>query len=258
MFRKIYLATHNWWHQFVHHYIGKSEFYRLDCPWLTHEHKGLPSDSDDRYLLHLHMLQVPVSGKVLYLVDHRTSSFLRTIMPSKHLITDDLASIRPKQALSNCILQRIAQMSPWEIGSCHFTFQMPVGTMDHLAYDIIYKPLELAQNRRPWLALLIVSPSVAVATDRLLYVNERNLSVSFFNFAIESWQSVSVPRLTHSETEILRYVKGGMKYQEIARITHYSQRTITTNASNIMKKLGVHNIGEAVKVSERLHLLDQL
>lgn len=54
-------------------------------------------------------------------------------------------------------------------------------------------------------------------------------------------------RLTGRETEILRYIAGGMTNSEIAEKLFLSPRTIDTHRNNLMQKLDIHDVAGLVR-----------
>lgn len=65
-----------------------------------------------------------------------------------------------------------------------------------------------------------------------------------------------LPKLTKTETEILRDIALGMTTKEIAEKRFSSFHTVNTHRKNIFRKLDVNNIHEATKYAMRAGLID--
>ncbi|MEX2293789.1 MAG: response regulator transcription factor [Acidimicrobiales bacterium] len=72
----------------------------------------------------------------------------------------------------------------------------------------------------------------------------------------EDRQSVSTPRLTDRELEVLKLVAEGMSNREIAGELFISENTVKNHVRNILEKLHLHSRMEAVVYAVREKLLD--
>lgn len=72
----------------------------------------------------------------------------------------------------------------------------------------------------------------------------------------EKKMSEDMPKLTKTETEILKDIALGMTTKEIAEKRFSSFHTVNTHRKNIFRKLGVNNLQEATKYCLRAGLID--
>lgn len=66
------------------------------------------------------------------------------------------------------------------------------------------------------------------------------------------------PRLTATETDILRLIAQGKTVKEIANMRSSSIHTITTHKKNIFRKLEVNNVYEATKYALRAGIIEMM
>lgn len=69
-------------------------------------------------------------------------------------------------------------------------------------------------------------------------------------------ESAEKPKLTPTETEILKDIAVGMTTREIAEKRFSSFHTVNTHRKNIFRKLNVNNVHEAIKYALRAGLVD--
>lgn len=69
-------------------------------------------------------------------------------------------------------------------------------------------------------------------------------------------ESAEKPKLTPTETEILKDIAVGMTTREIAKKRFSSFHTVNTHRKNIFRKLNVNNVHEAIKYALRAGLVD--
>lgn len=67
---------------------------------------------------------------------------------------------------------------------------------------------------------------------------------------------VDLSQLTERETEILRLIAEGYSNKEIGERLFISHRTVDTHRTNLMKKLGVHNIAGLIKFAMKAGLVN--
>ncbi len=91
----------------------------------------------------------------------------------------------------------------------------------------------------------LISPAMAV-----------KLLDEFKQLANSSAATVTVPRLTDRELEVLRLVARGSSNREIARDLFISENTVKNHVRNILEKLQLHSRMEAVMYAVREKLLD--
>jgi DNA-binding NarL/FixJ family response regulator len=63
-------------------------------------------------------------------------------------------------------------------------------------------------------------------------------------------------RLTHREREVLKLMAEGRKSREIANLLDIAVKTALGHRTNMMRKLGVHNRTELIKLAIRRHLIN--
>ncbi len=63
-------------------------------------------------------------------------------------------------------------------------------------------------------------------------------------------------RLTHREREVLKLMAEGRKGAEIANLLNIAVNTAVGHRTNMMKKLGIHNRAELIKLAIRKHLIN--
>ena len=63
------------------------------------------------------------------------------------------------------------------------------------------------------------------------------------------------PRLTSREREIVQLLAEGKSTKEIAITLGLSVKTAETHRSNLMRKLGLHSVGEVVLYAVRNHIV---
>ena len=63
-------------------------------------------------------------------------------------------------------------------------------------------------------------------------------------------------RLTHREREVLKLMAEGRKSREIASLLDIAVKTALGHRTNMMRKLGVHNRTELIKLAIRRHLIN--
>lgn len=73
----------------------------------------------------------------------------------------------------------------------------------------------------------------------------------------EQHTEVGLPKLTKTETEVLKDIALGMTTKEIAAKRYSSFHTINTHRKNIFRKLGVNNLQEATRYALRAGLVDE-
>ena len=91
----------------------------------------------------------------------------------------------------------------------------------------------------------LISPAMAV-----------KLLDEFKQLASSGAATVTVPRLTDRELEVLRLVARGSSNREIARDLFISENTVKNHVRNILEKLQLHSRMEAVMYAVREKLLD--
>lgn len=122
--------------------------------------------------------------------------------------------------------------------------------------------LELLKTIRPTVALIVVTGALdeqsaaafvrAGAEEIILKGNLARLVP-----AIESALSVRRPleKLTPRQMEVLRLMAAGLTTPEIARELNLSSKTIETHRSEIMKRVGIHDIVGLVRYAVRVGLV---
>ena len=93
----------------------------------------------------------------------------------------------------------------------------------------------------------LISPSMA---SKLL--NEFNVLAR----RADGKQQFAAPSLTPREIEVLRLVSRGMSNREIAEELYISENTVKNHVRNILEKLHLHNLMEAVMYAMRKRLID--
>ncbi len=91
----------------------------------------------------------------------------------------------------------------------------------------------------------LISPAMAV-----------KLLDEFKQLASSAAATVTAPRLTDRELEVLRLVARGSSNREIARDLFISENTVKNHVRNILEKLQLHSRMEAVMYAVREKLLD--
>jgi DNA-binding NarL/FixJ family response regulator len=103
------------------------------------------------------------------------------------------------------------------------------------------------------------------ATDLIAAVEATQQNRAFFNSGIERMvldgylngnnvlfsENVGRPHLTAREREVLQLLAEGKTTKEVAVILDLSAKTSETHRSNIMRKLGLHSVGELVLYAVR-------
>ena len=97
-----------------------------------------------------------------------------------------------------------------------------------------------------------VNAALVAAADHRRYICQRTTELLFQPSA----HGEDVPRLTKTETEILKDIALGLTTKEIAEKRFSSFHTINTHRKNIFRKLQVNNAHEATKYALRAGLVD--
>lgn len=107
-------------------------------------------------------------------------------------------------------------------------------------------PLLLDKVSNIWLALCIVSTSSNNKTGNAVIHKINHDKIFQYDERDKSWQLRPVARLTNSEKEILLLSSQGFTIDEIARKIYLTPSTIKFHRKNILRKLRVKNISEAI------------
>lgn len=151
-----------------------------------------------------------------------------------------------------------------EINQVGFSFFNDLPVEERLEYSISYDfhliqpnnhlllinhkltPLLLDKASNVWLALCIVSTSSNDKTGNAVIHRINHDEVFQYDDQNKSWQLRPVVRLTNSEKEVLLLSSRGFTVDEIARKMYLAPSTIKFHRKNILHKLHVRNIPEAI------------
>ncbi len=77
----------------------------------------------------------------------------------------------------------------------------------------------------------------------------------------KSWSGLTAytgtPKLTRREKEVLSHIINEKTTEEIGKILHIQETTVTTHRQNLLSKLGARNTAGLVRIAMELNLLDQ-
>jgi two-component system nitrate/nitrite response regulator NarL len=70
-------------------------------------------------------------------------------------------------------------------------------------------------------------------------------------------EPLSTETLTPREQEVLKYIVRGLSNWQIAHTLSVSVKTVEWHRSNLMSKLGVHNVADLVRYAIQHHLVSE-
>lgn len=94
-------------------------------------------------------------------------------------------------------------------------------------------------------------------------INEKGeyISASVGKSMLKSWGGLTAysgtPKLTRREKEVLSHIINEKTTEEIGKILHIQETTVTTHRQNLLSKLGARNTAGLVRIAMELNLLDQ-
>ena len=94
-------------------------------------------------------------------------------------------------------------------------------------------------------------------------INEKGeyFSESVGKSMFKSWSGFKVytgtPKLTRREKEVLEHIINEKTTEEIGKILHIQETTVTTHRQNLLSKLGARNTAGLVRIAMELNLLAQ-
>lgn len=116
-------------------------------------------------------------------------------------------------------------------------------------------PLLLDTSSNIWLALCAVSLSANSESGNIVVRELGSKNFYRFDLSSKSWNSHSHPKISISETEILMTINQGHTVEQIASMFNISPSTVKFHRQNILRKLNVRNISEALAFATNYNLI---
>ncbi len=160
-----------------------------------------------------------------------------------------------------------------EINEAGFDFYYNIDISDRLNYYISYDfnfiqpnkrpkiihhkltPLALDKDKNIWLALCLVTHSTAKESGNVIITGMGNRKSFQYNLSTKKWEVLSKIILTIKEKEILVLLSKGFSATEIADKLKVGETTIKFHKKNILNKMHVRNIAEAISYAVNNNIL---
>lgn len=160
-----------------------------------------------------------------------------------------------------------------EINEAGFSFYRNIPSSERLSYSISYDfhllqsqkapmlinhkltPLALDQQSNLWLSLCVVTHSSAKNAGNI-FINKSDGSEIFqFDLKTKEWKREAKVSLSIREKEILALSMRGFTMDDIAEKLFITTMTVKFHRKNILKKLNVDNISEAISYAINYSIL---
>lgn len=107
-------------------------------------------------------------------------------------------------------------------------------------------PIRLTEEGNVWLAMCFVSHSPYKEPGNVIF--STNNKQKYYKYEVEKRNIIpyTPPKLTKRETEIMNLTLSGYEEQQIAERLHVSLTTIKKHRYNMIKKMSVNNLSNAV------------
>ena len=110
-------------------------------------------------------------------------------------------------------------------------------------------PLRLTENGKVWLALCVASISSSNESGNIIMTKNKASVFWAYNQKSSKWDKTARPELKDVEIEVLKLSAMGYTMVEIADEVNRSFDTVKVYRKNILEKLGVQNIVEAINLA---------
>ncbi len=144
-----------------------------------------------------------------------------------------------------------------------FFYELPVERREHatISYDFMLKhksnnslvminhklaPLLLTEDGNIWMAICLVTLSSRKYSGDVHIITKDDHTRYNFNRKEKLFKKTEVKKLTKKETEVLKCIAMGYCMDRIVPLMNISISTIKNHKTNILKKMQVQNIAEAV------------
>ncbi|MDD4759404.1 MAG: helix-turn-helix transcriptional regulator [Bacteroidaceae bacterium] len=246
------------WDYLVCHFQPQQELIKLRCKWMPQITEGLPLDAQKKYVDAIRLLVVPCVSAIPYLLDMRDAAFCRFIQRKKILDSDYIVEESPFNVLFDTILEKTEKIPLEELELGYFTCNLPFHRIENTRhYNITMKPLEWTSLKKVWLFLVQIKLSYNCDfSHELLFHNPTFSAVEHYHWTSDQWILEKEMKLSVIEKEIIQYSLAGLNSKEIAERTRYKENSINTYRCNLLEKLHVHNICEAIAKCQKYNMLD--
>jgi len=116
-------------------------------------------------------------------------------------------------------------------------------------------PFALTSDGDMWLSLCLVTLSIQEKSGNAYIQQLNSLNRLEYSFNLKRWKEMPAIRFTEREKEVLQLLAQGYTVQEIADKLFVEMTTIKYHKGNILNKLKVNNIMEAVYFASVNHLI---
>jgi DNA-binding CsgD family transcriptional regulator len=233
------------------------ELIKFRCDWIPHMIEDIPVDAQHKYIEAIRLLVVPCKVSTPYLLDLREGTFCRFAQHKKTIAADSIIDEPPFYMLFDTILKKTEEIITDESILDYFSCVLPSTFSENIhSYNITLKSLERTSKNRVWLFLVQIGVSYHCEYNHeLLFYHSNNNTVEYYHWASGRWSFEERLELTFIEKEIIRYSLAGLNSKEIAQQTCYKENSINTYRCNLLEKLHVHNICEAIAKCQKYNLL---
>lgn len=116
-------------------------------------------------------------------------------------------------------------------------------------------PLVLDKSSNIWLALCLVSASSNKSPGNIIIQKMNSDKIFRYHTDEKFWETQPSVKLTKMEKEILLLSSQGFTIAEIAQRLFIAESTVKSHRTNILNKLKVNNIGEAIACAANYKLI---
>ncbi|MDQ1090490.1 response regulator transcription factor [Siphonobacter sp. SORGH_AS_1065] len=116
-------------------------------------------------------------------------------------------------------------------------------------------PITLDKNGNIWIAICIVTPSSNRTSGNIVIKNSTDDKRYEYDMNTNEWREISSVKLTSQEKQILLLAIQGYTIDGIADLSYITIDTVKFHRKNILKKLKVCNISEAIYNAINLGLI---
>lgn len=138
--------------------------------------------------------------------------------------------------------------------SLYYSCKYDIGTNSITTYNQ-FVPIHFAKNRRPWIALIIMTLSPSNIFPMMVFKNQNSNYGLFYNSDTHSWEKFVDCKLSKIDRDILYLSIQGLTVKDIAEKLCKSLDTIKTHKRLMFNRMGVNNTIEAIMFAQNHNLI---
>lgn len=136
----------------------------------------------------------------------------------------------------------------FRLEDCEYLAQEVEGISEaHRRVFYLMKITLIHLGERHNLAIVTLSLSSNKARGRIgLHLGKEKNQLLVMNNVTGQWEPWGIPKLTNSESHLIRLISNGYKQDDLAEMLYCSLNTIKSHKKNILNKLNASNFAEAI------------